>query len=170
MPSADDIYNRLVDANTRLETIKNELIDVKNSVDAVKASVDTVNNTLNNGFAQLVTLGTYTNQALFQNSKQNDTMICILEHISQNTCALLNEAHQQTILQTQIERNAAALTDMYATVHADAALQREKLQKLQREIEACCPPPPPVPPCTYERCPAPSPLPPPPDVGRKSTN
>ena len=45
-----------------------------------------VNATLTNGFNQLVTLGQYTNQALYQNDQQNDTIICLLEHISKNTC------------------------------------------------------------------------------------
>ena len=92
MPSADDLFNQLVAANTRLEDIKGDLVDVKGAVNQVQTAVMLVNTTLTNGFSQLVTLGQYTNQALYQNDLQNDTMICLLEHISKNTCALLNEA------------------------------------------------------------------------------
>jgi hypothetical protein len=96
MPSADDLFNQLVAANTRLEDIKGDLVDVKGAVNQVQTAVTLVNTTLINGFSQLVTLGQYTNQALYQNDLQNDTMICLLEHISKNTCALLNEAAIQT--------------------------------------------------------------------------
>ena len=55
MPSADDLFNQLVAANTRLEAIKGELLDVKAATDAVKVAVNQVNSTLTTGFGQLVT-------------------------------------------------------------------------------------------------------------------
>jgi hypothetical protein len=112
----------------------------------------------------LVTQGDYTNQALSQNAKQNDTIICILEHISKNTCELLNQSVIQTRLQTSMDKGVTALADMYATVHPDAALERERLEALKRQIEKCCPPPRHEPPCHYAPCPAPKPLGEPPDV------
>jgi len=165
MPSADDLFNQLVAANNRLEQIKTDLVNVKNSTDAVQVAVTQVNSTLTNGFSQLVTIGQYTNQALSQNAKQNDTIICILEHISKNTCELLNQSVIQTMLQTDMKKGVVALTDMYATVHAEAALERERLQALKKQIEECCPPPKHEPPCNYAPCPAPPPLGNPPQVG-----
>jgi hypothetical protein len=164
MPSADDLFNQLVAANNRLEAIKGELLDVKAATDAVKVAVNQVNGTLTTGFGQLVTLGEYTNQALSQNAKQNDTIICILEHISKNTCELLNQSVIQTRLQAEMEKGVGALADMYATTHAAAALERERLQALKNQIEKCCPPPRHEPPCHYVPCPAPKPLGEPPDV------
>jgi hypothetical protein len=158
MPSADDLFNQLVAADTRLEAIKGNLLDVKAATDAVKIAVNQVNSTLTTGFGQLVTQGDYTNQALSQNAKQNDTIICILEHISKNTCELLNQSVIQTRLQTEMDKGVTALADMYATVHPDAALERERLEALKRQIEKCCPPPRPEPPCHYVPCPAPKPL------------
>src|SRR3981189_1099533 len=164
MPSADDLFNQLVAANTRLEAIKGNLLDVKGATEAVKVAVNQVNSTLTTGFGQLVTQGDYTNQALSQNAKQNDTIICILEHISKNTCELLNQSVIQTRLQTSMDKGVTALADMYATVHPDAALERERLEALKRQIEKCCPPPRHEPPCHYAPCPAPKPLGEPPDV------
>jgi hypothetical protein len=92
MPSADDLFNQVVAANNRLEAIKGELLDIKAATDAVKIAVNQVNGTLTSGFDQLVMLGQYNNAALSQNAKQNDTIICILEHISENTCELLNRS------------------------------------------------------------------------------
>jgi hypothetical protein len=164
MPSADDLFNQLVAANDRLEAVKANLLDVKAATDAVKGAVDQVNGTLTSGFGQLVVLGEYANEALSQNAKQNDTIICILEHIAKNTCELLNQSVIQTRLQTEVDKNMAALADMYKTVHAEAALERERLEALKRQIEECCPPPQPEPPCHYEPCPAPKSIGEPPSV------
>ena len=165
MPSADDLFNQLVAANNRLEAIKGNLLDVKAATDAVKTAVNQVNSTLNTGFSELVALGTYANQALSQNAKQNDTIICILEHISKNTCELLNQSVIQTRLQTEMEKDIDALAAMYETTNAGAALERERLEALKHQIERCCPPPKPEPPCHYAPCPAPPKLPDPPRVG-----
>jgi hypothetical protein len=164
MPSADDLFNQLVAANNRLEAIKGNLLDVEAATDAVKFAVNQVNSTLTTGFGQLVTQGDYTNKALSQNAKQNDTIICILEHISKNTCELLNQSVIQTRLQTSMDKGVTALADTYGMVHADTALERERLQALKDQIAKCCPPPRPEPPCQYTKCPAPPPLGDPPET------
>ena len=101
----DEVNNRLGGVHTRLDGTNARLDDVKAKLDQVTKSIQDVNTTLNWGFAQLITIGNYTNQALAQNAAQNDTMICILEHISRNTCELLNESHTQTGLQTTIRNS-----------------------------------------------------------------
>jgi hypothetical protein len=169
MASATDFYNELKGANSRLDgvngrldDVKSDLDDIKGKLDAVKAATDAVrvavehaDTTLKWGFTQLITLGQYTNLALFQNNRQNDTIICILEHISKNTCELLNEAHTQTGLENIIKNNSTLLADLYATTHAEAALIREREEALRKQIEQCCPPKPPESPCGYQPCPAP---------------
>jgi chromosome segregation ATPase len=181
MPSVDDVFNAIQGVNTRLDTVNNQLSDLKNSTDAVKTATDAVkastdavktavqavNATLTTGFGQLVTLGVYTNKALFHNSKQNETIICLLEQISDHTCKILNESHIQTGLQTSIEQSATALADLYAATHADAALARAKNEALRKQIEECCPPPEPEPACKEERCPPPPPLEKPPEVEQR---
>lgn len=158
MPSVDDVFNKLVEANTKLQQIHDDLGDLKDSTDAVKAAVDTVDGTLQQGFGELINQGAYTNQALAHNAKQNDTIICILEKISLNTCQLVNEAHTQTGLQTSIEGSAKLLGELYESTHADAALDRGRREALRRQIEECCPPEAPEPVCVYEPCRAPRPL------------
>jgi hypothetical protein len=150
MPSSDDFFQQL-------QTINSRLLDLT-------AAVNQVNSTLTTGFGELVTLGQYTNLALSQNAKQNDTIICILEHISKNTCELLNQSVIQTKLQTEMQRDMDALEAMYETVHADAALERERLGALKQQIEECCPPTQPEAACKYAPCPAPKPLPEPPNI------
>src|SRR6266849_3808845 len=111
MPSVQEVYDRVVEirdrldwANGKLDTIKTSVDAVKTATDGVHSAVDQVNNTLAANFKILVTLGQYTNQALFQNAQQNDTIICILEHISKNTCLLLNQSVIQTRLQTEMDK------------------------------------------------------------------
>jgi hypothetical protein len=162
MPTTDDFYQRLTDALTKLDQVNANLHDVKTATDAVRI---TLNATLIAGFNKLVTIGDYTNQALAHQSKQNDTIICSLDHIARNTCELLNQSAIQTMLQTEMQTSLAALADMYATTHPEAALERERLLALKAQVEKCCPPPRPEPPCTFMSCPAPPPLGNPPDVG-----
>jgi hypothetical protein len=151
MPSADDLFNQLVAANTKLDQIRTSLVDV--------------NATLTSGFNNLVTLGQYANQALYHNDQQNDTIICILEHIAKNTCELLNQSVIQTALQTEMESDIDDLECMFASANAAAALECKRLHGLQEQIEKCCPPAKPKPPCDYAPCPAPRPIGPPPQVG-----
>src|SRR5262245_52261449 len=105
MASAQDFLDAINGANNRLDGVNNRLDDVKGKLDLINQSVQNLNQTLNWGFGALITIGNYTNEALSQNAKQNDTIICILEHISKNTCELLNESHTQTGLQTTIKNN-----------------------------------------------------------------
>ena len=170
MPSSNDFMNKLIDIQNALNTVNatlnTKLTDLKNATDAVRASTDQVrtavqhvDNTLNVGLSSLINIGNYTNQALFENARQNDTIICILEHISRNTCAILTEAHLQTGLQKSMEKSTSLLAELYATTHADAMLAHEKMAGLKAQIEECCPPKPIPPACVYEPCKAPPPLP-----------
>lgn len=172
MASGQDFYDRLKEVDAKLDNLQNilnslatvnaNLVAVEGKLDTVNANLatvegklDTINATMQWGLAQLITIGNYTNLALFQNDKQNDTMICILEHISKDACALLNEAHTQTGLQTIIKDKAVAMADLYAAVHPAEALARERLEALRKQCEECCPPAVPPPVCVYEPCPAP---------------
>ena len=157
MASAKDFLDAINAANTRLDGVNSRL-------DEVKAKLDLLGQTLSWGFGQLITIGNYTNEALSQNAKQNDTIICILEQISKNTCELLNESHTQTGLQTTIKNNTTELAELFAASHAEAALARQKQEALRKQIEECCPPEVPEPPCKYQPCPAPGRLPEPPRV------
>jgi hypothetical protein len=165
MPSVDDVYNQLVAVSGKLDTLHNDLTGMTAAMNAVTTAVNHVNATLNSGFGQLVTLGQYTNQVLFHNDQQNDTIICILEHISKNTCGLLNESVIQTALQTEMESDLDGVESMIATANPAAALERKRLHELKKKIEECCPPKKPPPPCNYAPCPVSPPIGAPPQLG-----
>ncbi|MBC7791311.1 MAG: hypothetical protein H7Z74_15295 [Anaerolineae bacterium] len=145
MPSAGDFYNQMQASNARLDAIRAELT---------------------NGFSNLATLHGYTNDALLHNAKQNDTIICLLTQIAENTCCVCNEAHIQTGLQTSIKADISSLAALYALGNAQAALAWQRELALKKQIEECCPPDgESEPACTPKPCPAPRPLPDPPHVG-----
>jgi hypothetical protein len=175
----DATNNNLNDIKGKIDVTNNDLNDIKGKLDtldtaikAVDADVKVVQQLLTWGFQQLITLGQYTNQALFQNDKQNDTMICILQQIAVNTCGIWNEDHMQTGLQTSIKDSTTKLADLFADTHAAAELARQEREHLREEIEKCCPPTQPAPVCVEAPCPAPPPFvqpppqtEPPPDIG-----
>jgi hypothetical protein len=154
----DDVKGKLDTANNHLGTIEGKLDTINSSVRAVENSVKKAQQILLWGFQQLITLGHYTNQALFHNNQQNDTMICLLQHIAIHTCGSWNEAHIQTGLQEEIKVAMRKLADLYAATHGDTAQTLQREEELRREIEACCPPPPPEPACVERPCPMPGPF------------
>lgn len=159
MPSVDDVFNQLVDINTRLQQIHVDNGNLINATNNVKGAVDLLNVTLNAGFTNLSTgivaiikLHEFTNDLLLHNDKQNDTIICTLNIISKNICSILNEEHNQTELQIKIENSVDMLHQLYETVHPNAHLSLEKLKELEEQIQKCCPPARPEPICKEEAC------------------
>src|SRR5215831_18793435 len=130
MASADDFFQQLKQANDKLSDLA-----------PLRADVEQLSNILSSSLNQLVTLTAHEAQALFQNALQNATIICILEKISKQTCELLNQACLKTALQTEIQKNTAAIADIVAAAHPEAALIREREQALRAELEKCCPAP-----------------------------
>ncbi|MBV8828554.1 MAG: hypothetical protein JO108_04940 [Acidobacteriaceae bacterium] len=179
MASLNDIFNAINENNATLNTIANEIVTETNAINAVKTSIDNVGTKVDAvkgsvdqavlGINTLVTLQNYADQALNQLAQQANTIICILEYISKNTCSLLNEAHMQTDLQKSIQLSNYTLLELFKLSHPGASVEWEALQKLRRDIDRCCPPKAPELPCQYRPCPAPEPLGPPPDIRGGST-
>jgi hypothetical protein len=169
MPSISDVYNELTQVNARLLQLHNDLASVKASTDGVKTSVDQVNSSLVAAFGALgqtlgwlITLQEHTNKVLGHHAQQNDTIMCILEKVSERTCHLLNESHSQTFILTSVEASSTILVELYKTAHADAALEQERLGRLHKQLLECCPREEPKPVCKYEPCKPPPSLEPPP--------
>jgi hypothetical protein len=165
MPSITDVFNELVAANARLDQIHTDLGNEIAATNTVKTGVDQVDATLQAGFTNvaqgmqvLANLQHETNQVLLQLTKQDEAIICILEHISQNTCELVSQSALQTRLQTRIRDDADAVRDIVETTNPAGALERARRLALQGEIERCCPPEPAPAACTYEPCPHPEPI------------
>ena len=155
MTTNKDLRDQLAEANAHLQQIHTDDVRLNGITDTIGQTLDTIEQQ----GRTLLSLQTYANEALTHLVKQTDTVICILETVSKQTCALLNEAHTQTGLQTSVKESTATLVELYKTVHPQAALEQSRLQALRDQMTECCPPEPPAPFCTYEPCAPPSPLP-----------
>lgn len=170
MPSISDVFKELQQANGRLETLHTDMQDLRSQLLTLHSDLGIVNgsinagfnntvNTLNAGFTNMsqgmhamITLQAFANSVLLYHSKQQDTMICSLEKISNHTCNLVTEAHLQTALLTSIESNEGAQTELLKSVYPDAALQLARAESVRRQMEECCPPEREPPACTYQPC------------------
>jgi hypothetical protein len=166
MANINDLYNQLVAANGKLDQIKTDVNNGTAATNHVKTSVDTLDTDVKAGFAATLTalntlalIDTAAVQLLFHLTQQADTMICALEHISQNTCGILSQVTIQTQLQTSIRDDSEALLSIEASANPAAALALRQLAELRAQIEKCCPPPPTQPACTYQPCPSPRTIP-----------
>ncbi len=163
MPSLSDVFHELQNANGRLDTLHADLQQLSNELQTLHKDTNTgfanTVGTLNAGFTALtqgmqavISLQTFTNDVLLHHSKQHDTMICILEHISNNTCQLVTEAHVQTGLQKSIEKGVSVQTELLKSANPEAALELERLAALRKQVEECCPPKQEPPACSYRPC------------------
>jgi hypothetical protein len=170
MPSINDVFNELQQANGNLQQIHTDIVDLATRTDNVASAVAQAETTLHDDFVQsnnrldaLIGLQTYANRALYHHSVQTDTVICLLDRIAREACEIQNEAHVQTGLQVRMAREQVRLRALYEHEHADAALQQNRIEELRTEVEACCPPEEPEPACVFEPCPTPPRIDPPPD-------
>ena len=173
MASINDVYNQLVTVNATLSSLNADVTAGTTATNAVNASVEQLDADLKGGFASTVDLLNtavtalnsiwaidYANaQLLYQLTQQANTMICALEHISQNTCAILTQATIQTDLQKGIRQDTGAMLSIAETAYPAGALELRRLAEMQAEIWKCCPPTTPPPACTYEPCPKPKDIP-----------
>jgi hypothetical protein len=159
MPGINDVYNMLVNVqnNTKkihkdLQTVTQELLysnfQLKSTIDILNAGF--LN--LSKGIKGMVEMQNH-------NNSQNDTIICILEKISENTCQLVNEAHKQSGLQTVIADKTTDLFGIYESAHANEAIEYIKLKEIRKDLLECCPQRPSEPPCHHSPCEIPWPAP-----------
>ena len=173
-PTVGDVFDQLVFVNSKLDQIQTNTLPIV-------ASINHLDGHLVNGFnatavalTTIAQINTEATKLLFHLAQQTDAMICILEHISKNTCGILTQVTLQTGINTSISDDTAVLREIAESSHPDAVLNRQRLEKLRTQVEQCCPPQQPVPACTYGPCPAPSPihepaLPKVPDVPKQDT-
>jgi hypothetical protein len=165
MASIDDCFNQLVAANGELSQIDQGIQTLNTSIQAVDADVQATTAAVQAGFSQLYTIANYTNQLLLYQIQQNDTMVCYLEKITRQTCALLNEAALQTAAQQAMRADLDDLKQLYELANPAAAVEQSRLEDLKAQVEKCCPPTVPTPPCKFEPCKQPGDVPPMPGGG-----
>jgi hypothetical protein len=167
MTTLDDALKKLDAANAHLSAIDADLKAVDASVHAVGTDVQATTQAVQTGFGGLDSLVNYTNELLSYQIDQNNTIMCYLAKIAQQTCALLNEATLQTAAQQVIQADVSGLKQLYALANPAAAVEQHRLEALEARIEKCCPSTKPKPPCVFEPCETPGDPPQPPGSGIK---
>src|ERR1700738_275527 len=94
----------------------------------------------------------FQNDVLSQTLNQSETIVCILERISKQTCESLNQIHSQTRLQESMQASLNTLVELFKSAHPEAALELARLAKIREQLLACCPPKEKEPVCVYEPC------------------
>jgi hypothetical protein len=72
---------------------------------------------------------------------------------------LLNESALQTAAQQAMREDIHDLKQLFELANPAAAVEQHRLEKLEEQVEKCCPPPVPEPPCKFVKCEEPGPLP-----------
>lgn len=162
MPTINEVWEQAVQINANLATLHNDMVAIRQRADATNAWLQDVRSlvaagldSLADGVVALQARQDLANKLLAVLLQLTETEICNLEKISANTCRSLNEAVRQTALQESSTSSLADLARMFASAHADAALELARAKEQEARMEACCPEKPPAPPCDYERCPSP---------------
>ena len=153
-PTVTDVFNQLVLVNGKLDQV-----EVNTSM------LTNLNVSINQGFSKTVhglnviaQIDVEAVKLLYHLTQQADTMICALEHISQNTCEILTQAAMQTRLQQRLCDDMDALRFVAESEHPEAVLEGQRLAALRAQIEECCPPKQPGPACSYKPCEQPKPV------------
>lgn len=169
MPTINEVWEQALQINANLATVHGDLTTANARLQTLIARAEEGNDWLEElrdlvlqGFTVVAAglQGVAARQDLAlklqaHQIEQGKTMICNLEHISRNTCQLVEQASRQTELQTGMETALRQLVHMTSTAHPDAALAWARAEEERHKLERCCPPPARRPACTYEPCPAP---------------
>src|SRR5260370_5501122 len=109
-------------------------------------------NALLKSLQSLGALQGFQNEVLTRTLNQSETVVCILERISKQTCESLNEIHSQTRLKESMQASLSTLVELFKSAHPEAAPELARLAKIREQLLACCPPKEEEPVCVYEPC------------------
>jgi len=167
MPSVSEVFEELQGIHNAVAPLHTDNVNLTNTVKtgldtiniSIQKGVQSIDTTLNTGFVNLsngifamTQLQQYTNSLLLYNNEQNNVIMCTLRQISQNICALLNEAHTQTEYQESMKETLHKLNRLYEFAHPDAQLNIRNIDEIEKKISKCCPEKKPEPICRLEPC------------------
>jgi len=166
MPSIGDIANdveaRLDDIKTYTQGTRDNTSTISHQLTQLDVKVVQVNNTAQLGFtnlaqglAVLIQLEIQNNDLLASNDKQNQTIICWLDHIAHVLCDIKHNTDTEVKLQKNIAATLSDLDDVFDLVHAREALEVQNQQQLKKRLEECCGKEEPLPAPCFQNCEAP---------------
>lgn len=165
MASISDVFNALNDIKGKLDTLHVDETNNGQKQDATNNKLDQLGQTVTNvgtavdgRFVQVLQQQQLSNQLVLHLTRQQETVICILEHISRNTCELVNLGTNELKSIQAIEEYARVASAILRGANSNVALDLADRDELERKLEECCPPKPVPPACVYEPCREPGPF------------
>jgi hypothetical protein len=170
MPSIQDVADQI---NAKLDLINNNTAatvavgnGIRTDISAVNARLDTLDNHLQAGVVQLSgglfaiwELQKVTNSILDYHTKQNETIICLLENTNDLLCGITRKFTHQLALSEKLVKSIKRLEGIAERTEPAAAGDFDRQAELEARILECCPPEEPKPEACPEDCPAPQPTP-----------
>jgi hypothetical protein len=166
MPTIQDVANQI---NAKLDQISVHTADTVAVGNAIRGDLTQVNTKLDNidgdlqaGVAELAA-GVFavweqqklTNSILEHHSRQNDTIICLLENTTELLCGMTRKMTKQIEISESELTSVKRLEGIAERVHADAAADYDRNAALKAQLLECCPPSPREPEPCPEACPVP---------------
>jgi hypothetical protein len=150
--SIGDIAN---EAKAILEDIRTNTLGTRNEVSQLDGTAQAGFVNLSQGMAVLIQLGQQANQLAEINDQQNATMICWLGKIAHVLCDIKHDLDSSLAVQRAAQGRLDHMDAILSLVHARESVEIAARDRLQAEIETCCPPVPPEPAPCFEDCAAP---------------
>ena len=170
MPSIQDVADQI---NAKLDQINQNTADtvavgngIRGDLVEVNTKLDTLDGHLQAGVAQISSglfaiseLQKVTNSILDHHTKQNDTVICLLDNTNELLCGMTRKLTRQLDLSERQLVSLQRIEGIAERVHPGAAGDFDRAAELEAKILECCPPEePPLEPCP-EPCPVAKPRP-----------
>jgi hypothetical protein len=148
MPSIQDVANQI---NAKLDQINNNTASTVSVGNGIRNDLQKCCADLSNGLFAIWELQKVTNSTLDHHSKQNDTIICLLENTNELLCGMTRKLTRQGDLSEQLLKSLQRVEGIAERVDPTAASDFDRFTELQDQIRECCPPEEPRP----EPCPEP---------------
>jgi hypothetical protein len=152
MASITDVFNALNDIKGKLDQLHADNLNNGGKLDTVNQSVNNTGGAITARLTTLVQGQALENQLTYHLTLQGETIICALEHISKNTCELVNLTTEELESLRKIQERVRVSCEVLRIANADAALEVDRNDEIYRKMEKCCPDKPEDPPCHYKPC------------------
>lgn len=165
MASINDVFNALNDIKGKLDQLHVDATNNGQKQDATNNKLDTLNQTVTTvgtavdaRFAQVLQQQQLSNQLVHHLTQQQETVICILENVSRNTCELVNLETEELKATLAVQEHSRTTAEILRGAYPNAAFDLANRDDLERKIKECCPDEPDRPPCQYKPCASPGPF------------
>jgi hypothetical protein len=155
----DQINNNTAATVTVGNSIRNELTQTNTELNTIDGHLEAGISQLSNGLFAIWELQKVINSILDFQSKQNDTIICLIKNTNDLLCGITRKLTRQIALSEQLVKSVKRVEGIAERSEPAAAGDYDRLAALGEQIRECCPPEEPTPEPCSEDCPVARPAP-----------